>query len=453
LGNLELCSSQDTVLYKLGYIDTLINKYEDMSNEKELDEYFKKVADQPFVQQMLYKTNFISESQLHLCTNVLGCEFQIRFPQDIEMLLSAETILAYIESFFATSMLELIPHTEIINISLRKGNCGFTYVYNELSFEYDVSISNFEITTNNRESLAKSMMGFIIDLVVTHFYAEDLEQHMKTIFKKEEVQERLFLIIEHRNFMFNLFGSSSKLFFQDWIKAFKPKEYILKRKNPISYCSKNKNAQNTIKNLDEISHNKFKMYSVIDVPLWDKAKWKGFGFIIHPEYGLGVMLPFENPDAGKMIFDKWVARFGNVDKSESIKITIIKGINKNNPYWYRVIISTNTDNLNSTQSHKLIGSITRHQEMQAETPQNLEHLIKLFNAQKKYILYPAKISSDFRNIEPFFDKGIVKTTLSIKEAWQIGENDIERIAIKASDTPIIPSGEKDAPILKIIKNI
>ena len=88
--------------------------------------------------------------------------------------------------------------------------------------------------------------------------------------------------------------------------------------------------------------------------------------------------------------------------------------------------------------------------MEANTPQNLNDLIGMFSAMKRYQLYPATISNEGNDIVPYFDRGILKTSLTIKEAWEIGENDLERVVIKRIDSPIIPESVKDAPVLKIL---
>jgi hypothetical protein len=202
--------------------------------------------------------------------------------------------------------------------------------------------------------------------------------------------------------------------------------------------------------MGKIRHDEIKTYSIIDTPLWEKAKWMGFGFLVHPIERLGIVLAYENLEAGIEIFKKWINKLGNEDKAELIKITIIKGVDKNNPYWYRVNISSNLDNIFSSQPDNYIVVSSRSHQMEPTSPDNLNNLIALYNAEKKYKLYPAKISDN--NIMPYFDKSILKTTLTIKEAWEIGEHDLERTAINENDSPIIPEHIKDAPILKVLNS-
>jgi len=95
-------------------------------------------------------------------------------------------------------------------------------------------------------------------------------------------------------------------------------------------------------NPNRVGHDKRQVLSIIDKNLWDKAKWKGFGFFKDLS-GMGIFIVYENEETGKKIFDDWINRVGKEDKDELIKITIVKGVDKKNPFWYRVHISYNID--------------------------------------------------------------------------------------------------------------
>ena len=79
------------------------------------------------------------------------------------------------------------------------------------------------------------MLRLITDILAKHFVSKDIEYFVSNLFEKEEVNERLSLIIAHRNFVINLLGDTPKLFFNDWQSYVKPAEYISTRKTPISY--------------------------------------------------------------------------------------------------------------------------------------------------------------------------------------------------------------------------
>lgn len=450
----SLWLSQNATLYKLGYVDLIISDYQSISvnNEKELDDYFTMVANQPFVAQMLYQTNFMSGEIIRLTSIILGCEFSITFEKDYELLFGAETLLALLESFLATSLTNIVPNTEEIHIELIKSNeDNVTFsIKNSASNEYIFKLANFDFSNREKkDEFWKTFLEFIATLLSRNFFFENPKEYIENLFKNEEVHERTTLIIEHRNFLQNILGKDYKLFYNDWIKE-PLKEYPLIRKIPASFKHKDFIKKGKTENeiaFENAAHNKRKVFSVIDTNLWDKAKWKGFGFFGNNDE-FGIFIGFENEEYGKKIFENWIDRFGKEDEDEAIKITIIKGINKNNPYWYRVHISSNIKYDDKSEIFFVIAS--RIHEMNANNPNNLVNLIRGYNYFKKYLLCPAIVDTNGK-VKLLRDKCILKKELHIREAWQIGINDLDSAVIKKDDNPIIPDKEKNAPILELLK--
>ncbi len=458
LTNQALWLSQDTILYKQGYIDLCINEREDMTSENELDIYYKMVGNQPFVEQMLYDTNFMSEDNLSIYSNLLGCKFQINFPKDKEMLYVAETILPFFEGLMGTSLSSIHSHREevVINIIENIDNDKMYFQYYDDTYEYDFYIKNTKIENHSR-LLWDVIMKFSIDILGRNFLIDDFEQHFIKLFKKEAVHERLSLILGHRNSVLNILGDNPKLFFDNWIDYYKPSKYDMKRKAQVSFnyekIIKDRTEKYRKEDMEEIPHNQVITHTIIDMPLWDKAKWKGFGFTFHPKEGIGVFLAFENSDSAKIIFQDWKNRIGDKDKDELISIVIIKGINKKNPCWYKVIVTINEKVLDLSQLEGLIRIPSRFHLMTPKDSINLNHISSGINHFKKYKLFPASMNKD-GSVEPFFDEGIIKTSLIIKEAWEIGLNDLASVAIKEDDNPIIPNEHKDdAPVLDVLKEL
>ena len=48
---------------------------------------------------------------------------------------------------------------------------------------------------------------------------------------------------------------------------------------------------------------------------------------------------------------------------------------------------------------------------------------------------------------------IAKRQLYIREAWQIGENDSDIVALREDDEPIVPEGVIDPPVNKALRQI
>ena len=240
----------------------------------------------------------------------------------------------------------------------------------------------------------------------------------------------------------------------DWIDVSKFREFPCKREKPPVFEKKefkNTHSQEKAINIENVRHDKRKIYSVVNIQLWDKAQWKGIGFMLHPSYGLGLLIGFNEGDAGRKIFDEWIECFGNEDQQEEISIVITKGVNREHPHWYRVIISSNVDGeIDDSSENRMLQVVSRIHEMNPENSNNLDNFMKVYSQLNKYKLYPARIDDDGRNIEPFLDKGILKKKITVRDAWEIGENDFEAVVIKENDNPIIPDHVEDAPVLKVL---
>jgi hypothetical protein len=250
-------------------------------------------------------------------------------------------------------------------------------------------------------------------------------------------------------------GDNPKVFYNDWVNNKSFKTYSLKRDKKIEYSnskieiSENEEHLNQKPNFNNATHNNQRVSSIIDVSLWDSAKWKGFGFFGDAQ-GMGIFLAFENGEVGNQIFDNWIKTFGIEDKNGDIRLAIIKGINKEKPHWYNVHVSKELEG-RAKESGDFFISASRYNEITPENPTNLNNLIMGWEMFKKYRLVPAQLLEGGK-VEPFFDKAILKTSLVIKNAWEISENDLDLVVIKPTSDPIIPPGVRNAPVLKVLQN-
>jgi hypothetical protein len=175
----------------------------------------------------------------------------------------------------------------------------------------------------------------------------------------------------------------------------------------------------------------------------------------NPNGPLGLFLAFQDENAGKSIFDKWVQKFGKEDKDDAIKITIIKGINKNNPFEYRVHITSDIKLDSRNHKERYFTIAARFHSMTPNNPQNMNIIEAYFKQSTRYLLCPAKMSYNGNQVigQPniFPDNSILKNKIELKNAWEIGLHDIARSAIREDDNPIIPESIKNAPVLEVLK--
>ena len=449
----ELWLSEDASLYLLGNEDLIeLDETKTSLRKEDFLDYYNKLANQPFVEQIAYETNFLNTQEVCIESLILGIQLKINLSQNTQLLILAENILAYFESFLATSFEDVYPISENINLNL---------VFEEIDINFKLEIFNKnhinihlkKSIVFNGKNLKELIDALLPQVLVGNYMFKDVKEFLNNLFEQDEVHERLSLILEHHNFLTNILTINPKFFLQDWLTS-QPTEYnLLRTESPITI---DKASQKLPKKKEiegkpsfkNITHKKIKAETIINTELWDNAKWKAFGFFTSQQIPFGLLLSFENIDFGKKIFEEWIDKYGKIDKNETISITIIKGVNKNNPYWYKVLISKNIDKSSLADGHFITMS-SRFHRMEPKNSSNLDNLLRGYQIFNKFILIPGHVDKDFK-ITPILELGILKTELKIKNAWEIGIHDFERVVITEDDNPIIPDNVSDAPILEVL---
>ena len=77
--------------------------------------------------------------------------------------------------------------------------------------------------------------------------------------------------------------------------------------------------------------------------------------------------------------------------------------------------------------------------------------MQAYNSFGQYFLVPAIANEDMTSIGPMLDYCIEKRELYIKDAWNVGKNDLEGTAIHKNDDPIIPKDIANPPILDLLR--
>ncbi|MBN1639462.1 MAG: hypothetical protein JW866_10870 [Ignavibacteriales bacterium] len=454
----------DSVLLISGYSDKILSEVgeEVFSDENELIDQFSLLASQPFRHQMLFDTNFINNEHISFSSTILGCKFVINFESNIEMILAAETILAFFEGFLATCFLDICPNKENVTINLIH-NDKFqipTFTSNNSNC-YNINISNLKISNEEYKDFWDFFIKLSADIVTKHFIVKDDNKYLQKLFEEEEIHERLSLTLYHRNFTFNVLGEEPKFNINDWNNENLTK-YPLKSESfpellitdiPIPLEESEEEEEDIeLHRKSKFNHRNMQFVSIINEEYWSKAGWVGFGFIEIPGSGFGLMLSYKSSEYAIKIFDDWIDRFGHEDRKGVFQITIIRGIDKHNPHWYRVQISSNIEQQDSNDTRYITFSSRIHT-MTPTSSHNIDYIINSFNKLKQFILLPTFGVPNSKNFHPFIDKGILIKNLKVIQAWEIGMNDIERAAIVKGDNPILPSDKTNVPVLQVLEHL
>jgi len=185
----------------------------------------------------------------------------------------------------------------------------------------------------------------------------------------------------------------------------------------------------------------------IDIPLWDKAKWKGASYICDANQPPILGLLFRNKEAAIQIFAQWYVRIGRADDYEEMRISIVEGDVRGEAPGYTVYISANTDNildraedlgLNVANEHVMIlGRMLRMN----PTPEskNLEMFKQAVQRFGSFKLCPAINETEGVRLLPY---SLLKKEIHFRHVSEItSSDDMDYAVLKKTD----PDGKKRSP--------
>ena len=255
----------------------------------------------------------------------------------------------------------------------------------------------------------------------------------------------------------NVLGPKPKHKTSDWIKN--QKEYTLNQpkgyrgivalaEDPPSIIKEQPSNSRGL--YDNIKHTDIKTVSVIRDQLWNDAQWEGAGFVTSPNQPPILMFLFKNAENGKKIFSAWRERFSNIDKKDDLRITIVRGIDKKNPFYYRMGVGANIKK--ELSPARLVATTVRSNMMNPTNPDNLNRFLADYKKYDCFWIVPAAFDKNGKP-DMYQSLSILKEKIVIRDAWEIGVNDLDSSLIHQSDDPIIPKSEAEkAPVIELIQS-
>ncbi|MFY9358545.1 MAG: hypothetical protein WAP43_02285, partial [Bacillota bacterium] len=134
-----------------------------------------------------------------------------------------------------------------------------------------------------------------------------------------------------------------------------------------------------------------------------------------------------------------------------LRVSIVRGIDRNNRHAYRVVIGSKPEVELSRKDIRYAILICRLNTMEPTSDVNLMRFLSSYEAFGEYFLAPAVMRDRSSPPEFFLDQRLMKRELYVREAWKIGRNDVDAVAIKEEDEPIIPSGQENPPVLELLR--
>ena len=460
----ELVTSEVMAKYVIGEYDTKLLDECNGDNGKidKLIENFYKES----LNQKLPLPAYNNENERTICSSLCGNKIKIIFISSKLIHRFAEFLVALLENTFATIHTYHTYMRGDIIILLQQKNTGkfdINYSFDGID-TYTIILDSFEmydISVENHNLITDALFKLLSNILAVNFIYEDYEKTFKEILENDKSFERS---LNHTNSLYNLnkiFGKEKDIDMpnynisrdKEWYLNIKKdnveeeKMELFAEKKDIIYGAPEDNL------FENISHKNIYSSGMIKCNHWDIAKWKGVAYLgdkINKEF-IKIGFLFENEEGAKRVFQDLIDNATKEDKEGNIIVSFIKGISKTNIYDYRVMITGKVKIPKDSSENIIINNATRFHQMNCTDDKNIRILEDIINSEKncKISLLPMIVYN--KEVKPLWKYEIVLKNVSIKQAYEIGKNDLEAAVILKEDDPIIPLNIKNAPINELLE--
>ena len=443
LERLELYVSQNTLLHALGHYNAVSQEFKDIIVSG--TDWEKNMREQLKHEIFLFDTYLTGKDHIQIQTIIRGCTLSITAPTACKMQIYSEILLAYMESLLSTSTWkEVVIATPAIHFNVvETKNQHSCITIGDTSSDYTFFINLNTIETEIWECLSLFLAHFMTMNAMSH----DIKAFFDGKQKNEKVLERLSVMMMYEQSSKNILGEQFKNSVYRWSQL-NDKNY------PFQGAKVSRSSFDNYKGKQSES----KIHSHIIPDLWDKAEWKGCAFIwgnsLEPT---GLALCFTNIEAGNKIIQGWQNAYSK--GLLNLRISFVNCINEKNPYWYKVQIGTDVTKLKkeADSDQRFFTTISRIHMMTPQNSQNLDMFKAYMRNHHECVLTAVEIRQDKQivfDVDGEMPVGIPFSNIVFREAWEVGEGDIDSVVILADDHPIIPVEHQiDAPVLKLLNNI
>lgn len=431
----------DTLYYKLGYYEKVSKEFSELI-ESERD-FLNKLRREIKNDYFLY-ANSIAQEYSTMETLVSGCRITVKFKTCEILHTCAELLLAYIESFCSTmSFKDFVFATNHIQFDLNLISEGSTDIVRSMnSNEYVFNVNSETLNSNEYWNTMASLIGLLLTQNAV------IKDDPHCLFDDKQTKEKLF---NRLSSMMDYFSEIKNV--ED--DQYKYSIYDLTKEDDIYFEFKGKDDLSTPFESSRGKQSELTISSIIDFPLWEKAKWSGCGFYFDTlEKDVPILLfCYQDINYGRKIFEGWM----ELQKKQelNLRVSFVLHIDKNHPAWYRVHICHDIEAYKNslTEIGRHVVQTSKYRTMNANTSDNLDRFRRLFSMKGECGISAVYLNSDKQmDFNQKFKYILPLNNVIFREAWEIGINDIDSLLIEPDDNPIIPNEhKKDAPIIELLE--
>jgi len=447
LEGLGLVAARAAMLYALGYEKELREDGSigpDQSAEAAA-QLFSRLASQPLGKEWRGNVVLNGEGPQTLGTAVLGMTVDISFDGIDHLTVVAEGVLGTLEALFATlPEKKIAAHVECFHIALSEGTdiatpaikIGKDTSRMSLVWPRDLRPGSFE----RQDVITPFYVEAVARIVAMTCVMKDPSTVLEGLFANEAVLQRIAMVVGSSNCHQRL-TSKPVSRWSSWHShvgaAYPPRE-------PRPTIMRTELASEEVADDDEAppkagepfvvkDHRKLVVKSVIDLPAWNQACWNGTLYAQWPDGPPMIGMTFGNEEGARRIFGGWRERFGPTDTDEEIYLALIRKVSKAHPYHYIVLVTSNPS------LEKVSGNImtfaTRSLTMEPQSDVNIDRFIASYQKRGEFGLMPATVREGKPKMFP--ELAIRKRAILIKDAAEVGESDIESIALRMREKELV----------------
>lgn len=463
---LRLPMASVALLYALGHDDEIPDE---LGRENPLA-FFQRWLEQPVAKSIPQRPELYDGDTATLTSRIAGCRFTVETSTATPCVDVAESILAAIESLVSTALVEgTIAHEPTLTMRVTLA----MEVTELVSFEMtdrlgrphiEVRCAPFhphKLVPNDQQKVRSAISDLLVHLFARTFVIGNFEETLTKLFRDEQAIDRSINFTSTIIVLGNILGDNPTTTLVPW-KARGGREFSLRRGEEWStdLSAGARTEQRAPKfgtgeppeellDWERLKHTDVETDSLIRVTLWDRARWSGTGAAVFSDATRPpvLALAFRDRDAAIEIFKGLEEDLGRIDAKERLRISILRGVDKQEPLAYTVVVGSNITAENLSPE-KLVNMVMRVNTMYPTSHENLSRFLDAHERKGAYLLMPAVMRNG--GMEIISEHAIGKRELHIREAWQVGSHDLDAAGIH--DDPIIPAEhEHDAPVLELLR--
>ena len=362
LQKLGLDSARIALLFVLGHEHALREEgfFEDEKDAETEQAFFELWQDQPAAEDIPSQPTLVDGETSTLKSTILGSEIVVETPNNVVSFGIAESLLSTLEAFLSTGdVREAFPYRERVTIVVTpsaqlQGMPKINFPNTDSSpIEVKHPAEMCFATAAERQDFMEWLKESLLQIACRLLMIRDVEGWAKQVISQERGFSRALTSGNSLTLSRSVFGEPVQICLSDWITQEEDPNYDVLRDTPWR-AEKPKNTGDPMEPLkigdgpppadmidnERLKHTDRRVLSPIDVPLWDRAQWKGTAFVWSeiPDEPPMLAIGFEDGEAGQAIFRAWKDRWGSADMDNMIRVAIITGLSERNPAMYSVVI-------------------------------------------------------------------------------------------------------------------